>query len=170
MPPVQESLVRDLLQAPPDRLDIGVVIGDVGFVHVHPECDAVGHVLPFPEVLPDRLLALLDKGLDAIGLDLILAVDPQLLFHLKLDRQAVRVPSADAEHVLALHRLIAREQVLHRARQDVADVRLAVGGRRPLIEGEAFLALVTLQAFLHDPVLFPETGYLPFSGGEVHVA
>ena len=43
---VQESLLVHFLQCPPFRLDILVVVGDVGIVHIHPVAEAVAHLLP----------------------------------------------------------------------------------------------------------------------------
>ena len=169
VPPVEQALVRDLLQAPPDGFDVAVIIGDIGLVHVHPECHPLGHLLPFLLVLPDGLLALLDEGLDAKGLNLLLAVQAQLFLHLQLHRQAMGVPAANAEHLLALHGMETGKQVLHRPGHHMADVGLAVGGGRPFIEGEALLPLVVVQALLHDAVFLPEPGNLLLPGDKVHV-
>jgi len=166
---VEKALVGDLLQAPPDGLDVAVLVGDVGIFHVQPEADALGHLFPLALVLPDGLLALLDERLDAVGLDLLLAVEPQLLFDLELDRQAVRVPAGLAQDVFALHRLIARDHVLERARLDVADVRLAVRGRRAVVERERLGALAQLDRLLEDLPVVPELDDLLLAREEVEI-
>ena len=153
---VEQALVEDGLERPPLGLDIVVVVGDVGVLHVRPEADAFGHILPHTLVFPDGFLALFDERLDTVGLDLILAVQTQLLFNLQLDRQAVRVPAGLAGDRLALHRLIARNQILDGARLDVADVRLAVGRGRAVVERKDVAALAQIDGFLKDLVLFPE--------------
>ena len=72
---VEEALLPDLLQCPPLGLDEVILIGDVGVVHVSPEANYIGELLPHALVLPDRLPALLDERLDAVFLNLLLAVD-----------------------------------------------------------------------------------------------
>ncbi len=169
MPLVEQALFSNLLQAPPYRLDIAVIISDIGFVHVYPEGQAVGHLLPLLLILPDRLFALLNEGLDAKGLNLILAVKAQFLLHLQLHRQPVGVPAADAKDILALHHLVAGNQILHGPGDHVPDVGLAVGSWRPLVKGEFLLALIMGQGFCHDIVLFPKPGDVLLPGNEIHV-
>ena len=164
---VQQALVGHLLQAPPHRFDVVVVIGDVGVFHVGPEAHALGHALPFALVLPDALLALLDEGLDAVLLDLLLAVQAQQLLDLQLHRQAVGVPARLAGDQLALHRVVAGQQVLDGAGLDVADVGLAVGGRRAVVEGPDLLALPVLHGLLEDVVVVPELDDFLFTRQEI---
>ena len=165
---VQQALLADLLEAPPLGFDVVVLIGDVGILHVAPEADAVGHLLPHALVLPHGFLALPDEGLQAVLLDLLLAVQAQLLLDLQLDGQAVGVPAGLAQHVLALHGLIARDQILDGAGLDVADVGLAVGRRRAVKEGEGVLTLAQVDALFEDLVFFPELQNLLLAGKEVH--
>ena len=166
---VEQALFPDLLQAPPFGLDIVVLIGDVGVLHIRPEGHAVGHFLPLVLVLPHALFALGDEGLDAVGLDLRLAVQAQQLFHLQLHRQAVGVPAGLAQYVLALHALEARNQVLDGARLNVADVRAAVGRGRAVEEGETLRAVAVMEAFFHDAFALPEVQHFLFALDEVHV-
>ena len=58
-----------------------------------PEAQPLGKLLPLLGVAEDALQAAVDEGLDAVGLDLILGVDPQLFADFDFDRQAVRVPA-----------------------------------------------------------------------------
>ena len=70
-----------------------VIIGHVGVIHVGPEADLAGELLPHALVFPDGFLAFLNEGLDAVGLDPVLAFDADLLLHFQLDRKAVGVSS-----------------------------------------------------------------------------
>ena len=63
-----------------------------------------------------------------------LAGEAELLLDFELDRQAVGVPAALARDIEPAHGLVAREDVLERARQHVMDAGPAVGRRRPLVE------------------------------------
>ena len=110
-----------------------------------------------------------NKGLQAVFLDLILAVQPQLLLYLQLYRQAVGIPAGLAQHVVALHRAIARDDILDRARLHVADVRLTVGGRRTVEERKGGRALAQLHRFLKNVFVAPEFDDLFLALSEVHV-
>ena len=153
---VQQALVPDLPQDPPHRLDVVVGEGVVRVVHVDPEADALGEALPLLEVGGDALAAQLVELGDAVGLDLPLAVDAEAALDLELHRQAVRVPAGLARHAVAAHRLVAREEVLEDARDDVVRAGLAVGRRRPLVEDVEGRVLAALEALLEDAVVLPE--------------
>jgi hypothetical protein len=151
------------------------VVRDVRRVQVDPEADLVGEPLPRLRVAEDGVDAALDEGLDAVGLDLGLAVDVELLLHLDLDREPVRVPAGLARDVVAAHRLVAGEDVLHGAREDVAVVRHAVRGRRALVEdvrapGGAGGARLGPEGLLEDAALLPEREDLRLVGREVELA
>ena len=160
---IEQALLPDLLECPPLRLDEVVLIRDVGVLHVGPETNDIGELLPHALVLPDGLTALLDERLDAVRLDLLLAVDAEL------DRQAVRIPASLPEDLLALHRSEARQHVLDDARQDMADMRLAVGRRRAIIEREGIATLTLVDCLLCDVVCFPEIADLFLALHEIQV-
>ena len=166
---VEQALLVDLLEAPPLGLDVVVVVGDIGVLHVRPVADALAHLLPLGLVLPDGLLALLDERLDAVLLDLRLAIEAEHLLDLQLDRQAVGVPAGLAQHVVALHRAVARDDVLDGARLDVADVRLAVGRGRAVKERERRSALAQLHRLLEHIFPAPELEDLLLADDEVHI-
>ena len=168
MPLVQEPLLPNFFERPPDRLDILVVVGDVRVLHVRPVADALGHFLPFALVFPDAFLALFDERLDAVLFDVLLAVHAEELFHLQLDGQAVRIPTRLSEDVFALHRLIAGDDVLHHAREDMPDMRLAVRRRGAVVEGELLPSLVFFDAVFKDAVLVPEIDDFLLAADEIH--
>ncbi len=153
---VEQPLLGHALQRPPHRLDVVLGVGDVRVLHVEPEADAVGQHLPLALVLPDRLLAELHERLDPVALDVLLALQAQLLLDLDLDRQAVGVPAGLPLDAPPEHGLVAREQVLDHPGQHVAVVGHAVGGGRPLVEGERLAAGRPGQALGEDPGVLPE--------------
>ena len=166
---VDHVLFGQLLQAPPYGFDIIVMIGDVGVLHIHPEAHAVRHILPQVQVLPDALLALLDKGLDAVGFDLRLAVQTKLLFHLQLYRQAVGIPAGDAQHGFSLHGLIAGNQILDGAGKHMADMGLAVGGGRAVEKGKIIRAVAQVEALVDNIIVLPELEHFLFALVKMHV-
>ncbi len=153
---VEQALVPDGAQQPPHRLDVVVGVGVVGVVQVDPEPDALGEPLPLLEVGGDALLAERVELGDAVGLDLLLAVDAQATLDLELHGEAVGVPARLAGDAVAAHGLVAREEVLEDARDDVVRARPAVGGGRPLVEHEDRGVLAALEALVEDVVGLPE--------------
>ena len=153
---VEQALVPDLPQQPPDRLDVLVGERVVGVAEVDPEADALGEALPLLQVRGDALAAELVELGDAVVLDLLLAVDAEAALDLELDRQAVRVPAGLARHAVAAHRLVAREEVLEDARDDVVRAGAAVGRGRALVEHVHGGVVAPFEALLEDAVLFPE--------------
>jgi len=83
---VEQVLVPELAQDPPDALDVLVGVGDISVVEVHPERDALGQALPLLDVAEDTLAALLVVLRDAVFLDLPLVREAKLFLDLDLDR------------------------------------------------------------------------------------
>ena len=166
---VQKPLLRDLLQRPPLGLDVVVIVGDVRILHIRPEPDGIGEILPHSLIFPDTFLALFDERLHAVLLDLLLAIETKLLLDAQLDRKAVGVPASLSRHIFALHHVIARNHILDDARQDMTDVRLAVRRRRSVIKCVVWRALAGLQALSEDVILLPELVHLMFAVHKVQV-
>ena len=152
---VEKLFFPNLFECPPFGLDKVVVIGDIGVIHVHPEAHRAGEILPHALVLPDAFLTFIDERLQAIGLNLILAVDVQQLFHFQLHGQAMRIPAGLARHLLALHGLVAGQQIFDDAGQHMADVRLAVCRGRAVIENIRRSLAAGFHAFFKHMVFLP---------------
>src|SRR5690606_19823362 len=154
---IDKSLVPDDLQQVPDAFDVAVVQRVIGFVEVYPEAHAFGHLLPVADVAHDRLPAAPRKlGNTYFFFDFFLVEDAEFFLDFMLDGQAVGVPSRLARHVIAAHRLVAREGVLEGTCQDVMDTGLPVRSGRTLIEAEAGLPSRCIQGLLKDAMLTPE--------------
>ncbi len=163
----EQAALEHLLERPPDALDVGRVHGAVGLGHVDPVAHPHRHRGELVDVALDRLAALLVERRDAVGLDVALAREAELLLHRDLDGQAVAVPAGLADHVPALHRLEAGEDVLEDPGLDVVHTGLAVGGRRALVERPR-LALLGLRERLRERVLaVPELEDLPLHRRQV---
>jgi len=142
---IEQVLLPQTLQGPPDALDVVIGHRHVGVVQVHPEGDPLGHASPGAFVGHHRLPALPVEGLDPILLDRLLAREAQALLHLDLHRQSVAIPTSLAANPEALHRLVAGEQVLVGPGLDVVDSRVAVGRGRAFVEDELGGSLAGLQ-------------------------
>src|SRR5690606_6897283 len=134
-----------LLDQPPDGLDVLRRVGDVRPRVVEPVPDPLREPLPVLLVRPDALPADLVEAVDAELLDLALPADPQLPLGLDLDRKTVRVPPRDPGDVAAAHRLVAADQILDRAADHVVDPGPAVRRRRTLVEDERLRARSRLE-------------------------
>ena len=138
---VDQALVVQRLERPDDRLHVVGVERLVVVVEVDPAGLAGDVVAPLPRVLQHRLAALGVELLDADLEDLVLGLDAELGHRLELGGQAVGVPPEPALDPAAAHRLVARDEVLDVAGQQVAVVRQAVGERRPVVEDELVVAV-----------------------------
>ncbi len=162
VPLVEHVLIPELLENPPDRFDVIVLEGDVRVVEIEPEAELLRELEPFVEILEDALAALLVERGDAVTLDLVLAVEAELVLDFDLDGKAVRVPAGLADDAVPLHRLIAADEILDRAREGVMNAGTSVRGRRPLVEHEGARGRPLLDAALEDAIRFPEGEDLRF--------
>ncbi len=163
----QQALVEDLLERPPDALDVGRVHRPVGGGHVDPVAHAVGQFGEVGDVPLDGLAAAGVELRDAVPLDVGLAGEAQLLLDGDLDGQAVAVPACPAGHVPALHGLEPREDVLERARLDVVGAGPPVGGGRALVEDPQRAVRGGLHRPGEDLLGLPPLEDLLLQGGEV---
>jgi len=153
---VDHVFVPHLLDSPPHRLYVAVVHGDVGFIHVHPEADALGHLPPLRQVSAHALAAASIETVHAVLLYLVLAGEAQFFLHLQLHGETVGIPAGDAGGVTALHGAVAGDDILEDASQDMVDAGAAVSGGRSLIEHEAVAVPAGLHAAPEDIFLPPQ--------------
>jgi hypothetical protein len=101
--------------------------------------------------------------------DVLALLDVEAAVDLVLDGQTVAVPAEAASDVIAVHRLVAGDNVLYGAGEDVAVVREPRGEGRPVIEDVLRLVLGALQLGLEGLYLRPqlEDLLLVFGEGEV---
>ena len=160
---IEQALLVELLQQPPEGLDVAVIVSDVRVFHVHPIAHLVRQVLPLLRELHHVLAAggvVVGHG---DGLADVFLRDAQRLLHAQLHGESVRIPSGLALHLEALHRLVAAEDVLDGTSHDVVNARHTVGRGRSFEEyegrtsftfchtlGENLVFVPFLQHFLVD--------------------
>ncbi len=152
---VDQILFPELLEDPPDRFDIVVGIGDIGILEIDPEADAAGDLIPFLQIGPDALTAFGIELVNAVGDDLVLALEAELLFDLDLDRQAVGIPAGLAFDAVALHGAQAADGVLDGAGDDMVNAGPSIGGRGAFEKDEGFVFVAFGDAALENMVLVP---------------
>ena len=138
-------------------------------IHIRPEAYGAGEILPHALVLPDAFLALADEGIQTVLLDLLLAVQTQLLLHLQLHRKPVGVPAGLSRHIVALHGPVAGNHVLDDTGQHMADMGLSIGRGRSVIEGVGRAFLAVFHTFLKNVVFFPEMLHVFFAVYEIQI-
>ena len=89
------------------------------------------------------------------------------LLHLQLDRQAVAIPARHVGRVKAAQRLALDDDVLEDFVYRMADVDVAVGVRRAVVQDKFRLALFGCAYFLVALLLLPARQHLRLALGEV---
>ena len=82
---VQQVAIEQVLQGPPNRFNVALVISHIGFVQFDPEPKPLGQSLPLLHVLPHALLAAVDKRLDTELLDFVFGVDAHRFADFRFD-------------------------------------------------------------------------------------
>ena len=161
---VQQSFVIYLLEQPPERLYIAVVIGDIGVLHVHPVTYAVGHGFPLGGVFHHFFAAgavvffHTDAAAD-VGLG-----DAEFLLHAEFDGESVGVPARPAADFESRLRFVTADGILNAAGHHMVDARFAVGRGRSFEEYEFGSAFTYREAALERRHLFPSFQH-PVAGG-----
>ena len=133
---VQQSLLVDLAEQIPESLDVAIIVGDVGVLHIYPIAHQARELLPLVRVLHHLTATSSVVFVDADLLTDIFLRDAQSLFHTKFDRQTVGIPAGLAVDTEALHRLVATENILDRACHHVVNTGHPIGRRRTFVEDE----------------------------------
>ena len=153
---VDQAAVPQLLEDPPDGLHEVGVHRAVLVVEVDPAAHALDGLAPLGGVAQHDAPAGLVELRHAVGLDLRLARDAELLFHLVLDGQAVAVPAEAALDALSFHGLVARKDVLDGAGREVAEVGQPRGKGRAVVEHELGRVPAVLDRAVKGVVFAPE--------------
>eukprot|EP00760_Papus_ankaliazontas_P021320 PhM_4_TR18673/c0_g1_i1/m.71141 len=163
---VDELLVPELLEDPPDGLHVREVHRLVVVLEVDPATEARHDLLPLTGVAHDNAAAVLVVLIDAELFDLHAGLDAELLLDLKLNREAVAVPAEATLNVMTLLVGVAAHNVLDRAGEDVAVMGRAGGERRTVVEGVAGSPLALLERRLEGVDLLPVCEDLVLELGE----
>ena len=166
---IDQVLVPQLLEHPPDRFHERGVHGPVGVAEIDPAARPLDGLFPLPGVAQDDLAALVVELGDPETLDGGFSAHAQRLLDLHFDRQAVAVPAEAAVHVAAAHGPEAGNDVLDRAGQQMPVVRQAGGERRPVVENERRPVTGLVQRLLEDAPLVPGAQDVELDVDQLHV-
>ncbi len=164
---VEQALVVELLEEPPQGLDIAVFVGDIRVLHVDPVTYLASEVFPLLGVFHHLLAAGGIILVDAYFLAYVFLGDAKRLLHAELHRQPVGVPASLAQHLVALHRLVAAYDVLNRASQHVMNAGHSVSTWWTLVENEGGSAVALLDALVEHVLGVPALQHFLVDVGEI---
>ena len=124
--------------------------------HICPESNGSGEIFPHALIFPYRFFTFFDERLHTVLFDLLFSIQPKHLFHFKLNRQSVGIPSCLTRYIIALHGLVTRDHILDDTGQYMSDMRFSVCGRRSVIKSISRSFLSGIHALVKDVMLFPE--------------
>ena len=139
------------------------MIGNVRVIHVRPESDRSGKILPHSLVFPNTFLTLFNEGFQSVSFNLLFSVKAQKLFHFNFNRKTVGIPARFSRHHIALHCAVSRNHILDNTGENVSDMRFSVCSRRSVIESIGFSFLAVFHTFPENVVVLPEFLYFFFS-------
>ena len=153
---IQELFVPDLLQSPPFGFNKVIMIGYVRIIHIGPETNRTGEILPHPFIFPDTFLTLGDKRIQTILLNLFLTIQSQQLFHFQFYRKSMGIPACLSRYHISFHGTVPGDHILDDTGKHVTNMGLTVCSGRSVIKsiGRSFLSV--FHAFLENVIFAPE--------------
>ena len=153
---VKQVLVVELLQKPPQSLDVAVVVSDVRIFKVNPVANAFGKVGPvtciFHHFATAGVVVVLYRNLLAD----VLFCDAESLFHTKFHWQTVGIPASLAVNLVTCQSLVAADNVLDCTCHNVMDTRHSVCRWRAFEEDERLATFAGFYTFVKGILLCPE--------------
>ena len=133
---IQQTFVIKLLQEPPQRFNIAVVISDIGILQIHPVTHLMSKVCPLFGKLHHVLTASCVVLGNRNGLSDILFGDMQCLFHTQFHRQSVSIPSGLTLYLEPFHGFIAAESIFNGTCHHVVNTRHTISRGRSFVKHE----------------------------------
>ena len=157
---VEQALVVELLEEPPESLDILVIVGDIRMVEIYEVTHLLGQLAPLSGELHHVLTALVvvilgrDILLRSLVVDILLG-DAEFLLDTEFNRESVGIPSRLAVNLEALHGLVSVECILDTTCQHVVNTRVAISRWRSLKEDKLRAAFTLVDRLVEDIVFLP---------------
>ena len=145
------------------------MVSYIWVIHISPETNGTGEILPHTFVFPYAFLTFVDKRYQTIFLDLLLAIQSQHLFYFQLYRKSVGIPSGFTRNHFPLHGMVTRNHILDNTGQYVTDMWLAVCCWRSVIECVSRAFFTIFHTLFKNVVLFPELFHIFFSLNEIEI-
>ena len=146
------------------------MIGYIWVLHVSPESDRAGEILPHAFVFPYAFFTFVNERFQTVFLDLLFPVQPEGFLHFQLNRKPVGIPARFPRDHISLHGAVSRDHVLDDTGQHMADVRFPVRGRRTVVENVVRTSFAFFNTLLKDVVVIPKFLNFFFSANKIHVS
>src|SRR5262245_50905184 len=160
---IYEAFVPQLLESPPHGLHEWEVHRAIVITEIHPASHAADGFLPFLGIAQNDFATLSVEASDAEAFNIAFAVEAQCLLDFHFDRQAVAIPAKAPFDVAATHSPESRNNVLDRARKEMAIMRKSSGKRRAVVKNERRLMECLSKRFSKNLLLVPEVECLEFN-------
>ncbi len=164
---IKQAFIPYLLKCPPHRFNIIIFIRNIGIVHIGPKSHPLTHFFPFLLVFPYAMFTPFYKRFDTVFFNLGLTVYTQLLFHFQFHRKPMGVPACLSKHLIPLHGLVARYNILYYPGDNMSYMRFSVSRRRSVIKGKYRSSFPHLYTFFEYAVFLPKFQYLLFSFSKI---
>ena len=153
---IEKSLIPDLSESPPNRLNIIIVVCYIWVVHIGPKANAVTHFFPIALINKDAVFTLFDKVFNAIIFYLRLAADAKAFLNLEFNWQTVGIPAGFSLNQVSLHRAVPWNQILNCTSKNMTYVRFSICGRRSVKKSKDFGSFTILYTLFKYIVFLPK--------------
>ena len=133
---VDQSLVPELFEDPPDGFHVIAVHGAVAVFEIDPAAHALDDLLPLFGVAEDDPAAGFVEFVNAVGFDFAFSGEMKHFLHFIFDGEPVTVPAESAFAVFSAHGLIAGNDIFNGAGEEVSIVRQSGCERGAVVENE----------------------------------
>ena len=110
---IDKVTFEEIIENPPNRFNIFVLICYVRVVQIEPETDTFGQDVPILFIPKYLFSAFFIKLVDSVFYDFFLAVEVKFFFDFDLDRQPVRIPSGFSFDAVTLHNFEPANKVFY---------------------------------------------------------
>ena len=145
------------------------MVSYIWVIHISPETNGTGKVLPHTFVFPYTFLTFVDKWYQTIFFDLFLSVQSQHLLYFQFYRKSMGIPSGFTRYHFSFHSMITRDHIFDNTGQHVTNMWLAVCCWRSVIECVSRTFFTVFHTLFKNVVLFPELLHIFFSLNEIEI-
>jgi hypothetical protein len=142
---VNQILVEDLSEDPPNGLHETLVHGPVGILDVNPSSKSLDNALPLSRILKHNRPAFLIVNVNSKIENLLSIFDIKLLINLKLNWESVTIPAEPLGNMIPIHRSIPNNYIFYCTSSNVTIMGQTCGKRRTIIESVKGFILSVFQ-------------------------
>ena len=165
---VEQTLLIELFEQPPESFDIRVFVSDVRVFHIHPIPHKVRQIAPLLRVHHHITTTMRIIFFDRNLLTNVFFGNSQFLFNTQFDGQTMGVPTSFAVDLETLHRFVTAKHILNGTRHHVVNTRVSICRWRSFKENIRGATFTLADAAVEEVGLVPFFQHLFVDGVEVH--